>query len=315
LRALVSIAACAALALLAQDQVRGPSDPFTIAVNTTTIEAAPVYVAEATTGAAFRVINGGVRDLGSGRAQAATNSETQMLLATIDNPRIRMLLTLAEGHYRIIGRRSAGIRSIGDLRGKRITTASRTSAHYYLFKMLRSAGLQESDVTLVNVERTDMARAIARREADAISMWEPEAQKALDGLGRDGIVFENTALYREWFSLYTTTDVLNDPARRRELVEFVKTLLAATNTVRNDPQHSIPIVARKISQPDAIVRSAWTHHAFPAALPARMLDVLSEEDRWLATLQQRSPRTRGQLAAFIDASVLAEARRSGGRAP
>jgi sulfonate transport system substrate-binding protein len=304
-------AACASLVvLLGQGQARGPGDPFTVAVNTTTIEAAPVYVAEATTGAGFRVISGGVRDLGNGRAQAATNSETQMLLATIDNPRIRMLLTVAEGHYRIIGRKSSGIRSIGDLRGKRITTASLTSAHYYLFKMLNTAGLQESDVTLVNVDRTDMAGAIARREADAISMWEPEAQKALDGLGRDGIVFENTALYREWFSLYTTTDVLNDPPRRRELVKFVGTLLRATKTVRDEPQHTIPIVARKISQPDETVQRAWVHHAFPAALPAQMLDVLTEEDRWLATLQQRSPRTRGQLAGFIDATVLTEARRS-----
>ena len=166
-------------------------------------------------GARFKVINGGVRDLANGRAQAATNAETQMLLASTANPKIRMLLTVAEGHYRIIGRKSAGINSLADLRGKKITTVPQTSAHYYLFRMLRSAGLQESDVTLVNVERTDMARAVARRDADAISMWEPEAQNALESLGRDASVFENIALYREWFSLYTTTDVLNDAARRR----------------------------------------------------------------------------------------------------
>src|SRR5207244_12926063 len=140
------------------------------------------------------------------------------------------------------------------------------------------AGLQESDVRLVNVERTDMARAILRGDADAISMWEPEAQQTLEGLGRDASVFENAALYRERFSLYTTTDVLNDTTRRRELFEIVRVLLDATDTVRNRPQDAIPIVARKINQTEATVKSAWSHHAFPAALPADMLDVLIEED-------------------------------------
>ena len=302
--------------LLGQGRAGVPGDPFTIAVNTSTIEGGPVYVAEAgPSGARFRVINGGVRDLGNRGAHAATNSETQMLLASTTNPRIRMLLTVADGHYRIIARKSAGINSLADLRGKRITTATQTSAHYYLFGMLRSAGLQESDVRLVNVERTDMARAILRGDADAISMWEPEAQKTLEGLGRDASVFENAALYRERFSLYTTTDVLNDTTRRRELVEIVRVLLDATDTVRNRPQDAIPIVARKINQTEATVKSAWSHHAFPAALPADMLDVLIEEDRWVATLQQRAPRTREQLAVFIDASVLNDARRSSGRAP
>jgi NitT/TauT family transport system substrate-binding protein len=302
--------------VLVGGQAPRPGDRFTIAVNTSTIEAAPVYVAEARSGGAgINVINGGVRNLSDRGVQAATNSETQMLLATTGNPRIRMLLTVAEGHYRIIGRRSAGIKSLRDLRGKRITTAPQTSAHYYLFKMLGSAGVQESDVTLVNIERTDMAQAIVRRDADAISMWEPEAQKALDGLGRDASVFENVPLYREWFSLYTSTDVLNDAARRRDLVTFVRALLAATDTVRNRPQDAIPIVARKIKQTEATVRSAWAHHAFPGALPARILDVLTEEDRWVAKLQQRAPRTRTELARFIDTTVLAEAQQPVVRAP
>jgi sulfonate transport system substrate-binding protein len=303
------------LAVLGLGPLPGPSAPFTVAVNTSTIEGAPVYVAEAgPDGARFKVINGGVRDLAEGRAQAATNAETQMLLASTTNPRLRMLLTVAEGHYRIIGRKSAGINSLADLRGKKITTVPQTSAHYYLFRMLRSAGLQESDVSFVNVERTDMARAVARRDADAISMWEPEAQNALEALGRDAVVFENASLYREWFSLYTTTDVLNNTMRRPELVEFVRALLAAAGQVRGRPQEVIPIVARKINRSEAMVQSAWAHHAFPVALPSEMLDVLTEEDRWVATFQQRAPRTRDVLATFIDATVLRDAQRSASRA-
>ena len=100
------------LAARAQVRATGASGPFTVAVNTSTIEAGPVYVlAAGPNGARVKVINGGVRDLANGRAQAATNAETQMLLASATNPKIRMLLTLAEGRYRIIGaNRPASIR-------------------------------------------------------------------------------------------------------------------------------------------------------------------------------------------------------------
>ncbi len=292
----------------------GPNDPFTVAVNTTTIEGGPVYVADqGPDGTGFRVINGGVRNLANNSAHAATNAETQMLLASTTFPDVRMLLTVAEGHYRVIARRSAGIKSLADLRGKKITTVRNTSAHYSLVKLLASAGVRESQVTFVDVERTDMAAAVARRDADAISMWEPEAQNALDALGSDGIVFQDSKLYRELFSLYTTTGVLKDPKRHRELVAFVRALLVATDRVRRNPEDVIPLIAKTIGQTESKVRGTWQHHMFPAALPAEMLDVLVEEEAWIAQSQQRAPRTRQQLAAFIDTSVLREAQTLAGR--
>jgi NitT/TauT family transport system substrate-binding protein len=159
-----------------------------------------------------------VRHVAAGGAHAGTNAETQMLLVRATNSNVRMLLTVAEGLYRIIARKSAGINTLADLRGKRIVTPSNTSAHYHLVTMLRTVGLTEADVTLVDTARTEMAAAVARREADAISMWEPEAQNALDALGADATVIQDNSVYRELFSLYTTTQVLTDPRRRRELV-------------------------------------------------------------------------------------------------
>jgi ABC-type nitrate/sulfonate/bicarbonate transport system substrate-binding protein len=302
----------AALGLFANREAIGQTatarDPLVVAVNTSTIEGAPIYVAAAAPGGGgFTLVNGGVRDLASGRAQLATNAETQMLLASTMNPKIRMLLTVAEGRYRLIARKSAGIRTLADLRGKRITTVPQTSAHYYVVKLLQSAGLQESDVRFVAVDRNDMARAVARGDADGISMWEPEAQRALELLGSDATVFQNNELYREWFSLYTTTDVLADGPRRAQIVEFVRSLVAATSTVQSRTPDVMPIVARTIGQSEASVKGAWAHHAFPAALPPNMLDILIEEERWVAALQKRQPRTRDTLAAFLEPSVLRDA--------
>lgn len=281
--------------------------PFTVAVNTSTIEGAPVYVADSgPLGAGFRVINGGVRNLANGGAHAATNAETQMLIA--GTPKVRLLLTVAEGLYRIVAKRSAGIATLADLRGKKITAPRDTSAHYFLVRTLATAGLTESDVTLVDLPRDQMAAGVVAGRADAISMWEPEAQKTVEALGRDAIVFQNNAAYRELFSLYTTTDVLSDARRRQELVGFVRALIVATDEVKTRSREYFPLIARTVNQPVDLVARSWDHHAFPAAVPDDLLDVMTEEEIWIARKQKRAPRTRAALAALIDTSILAEAR-------
>jgi hypothetical protein len=46
---------------------------------------------------------------------------------------------------------------------------------------------------------------------------------------------------------------------------------------------------------------------FPVRIVPDMLDVLEVEDAWVARERNRAPRSREELARFIDASVLEEA--------
>jgi NitT/TauT family transport system substrate-binding protein len=283
--------------------------PFTVAVSTTTLEGGPVYVADnGPQGTGFRVINGGVRNLANGGAHAATNAETQFLIA--GTPNVRILFTVAEGLYRIVGRRSAGISTLADLRGKRISLPRDTSAHYSLVRMLASAGVPESEVTIVDVVvRNQMAAAVIDGRADAISMWEPEAQKVVDALGSDAIVFQDNKVYRELFSLYSSTEVLGDARRRRELVSFVRALLASVDEIKTKPAPHFPLIAKVTGHSVDHIARSWEHHAFPVSVPGDMLDVMVEEEQWVAQKQGRPPRSRTALAAFFDPSILDEARK------
>jgi NitT/TauT family transport system substrate-binding protein len=281
---------------------------FTVAMNTATLEGGPVYVADnGPRGTGFQVINGGVRNLANGGAHAATNAETQFLIAGA--PNVRILFTVAEGLYRIVAKRSAGISTLADLKGKRITLPRETSAHYYVVRMLASVGLSESDVKIVDVPREQMAAGVIDGRADAISMWEPEAQKAVDGLGRDAVVFQDNKVYRELFSLYTTTEVLGDSRRRRELVDFVRALLMAVDEIRTKSAPHFPVIAKTTGHSVDHVARSWEHHAFPVAVPADMLDVMVEEEKWVAQKQNRAPRSRAALAAFFEPGILQEVMR------
>jgi sulfonate transport system substrate-binding protein len=286
-----------------------PADaPFTVAVSTTTLEGGPVYVADnGPQGVGFRVINGGVRNLANGGAHAATNAETQFLIAGA--PNVRILFTVADGLYRIVARRSAGIKTIADLKGKRITLPRDTSAHYALVRMLASAKLSESDVTIADVPRGQMAAGVIDGRADAISMWEPESQNAVNGLGKDAIVFQDNKVYREFFSLYSSTEVLGNLKRRAELVSFVRALFVSVEEMKTKPAPHFLLISKVTGHPVDQIAASWEHHAFPMAVHPDMLDVMVEEEKWVAQKQNRAPRTRQALASFFDPSILEEARR------
>ena len=279
--------------------------------NLTTIELSPLLVAADKIGPGqISVINGGIPAIMSGMVDVATNAETQLLRQSVDDPDLRVIFTVAESFYRIVGRKSAGIRRIADLKGKRITTPRNTSAHYYLVKMLATAHLAETDVTLVNVTPvTEMSTALKDGRVDAIAMWEPEAERAIAAVGSDAIVLQDRRVYRELFNLNTSAKVLADPAKRRAVVELLRSLIQSSEQIRKQPRQYWPLIASKLNYTVETVSKSWPDLRFAGGMVPDLLDVMTEEEVWVAKERNRTPRNRAQLASLIDQSLLDEARR------
>lgn len=275
----------------------------------TTIESAPVFLAARdAAGVRIELEPGGIPLLLDGSVDAATNSETQALLRSVDRPDLRIVMTVSECAYRLVARRASGVMTLEDLRGKKIGTPANTSAQYYLVKALRRAGVAAADVKVVAMAVSDMANAIAKGEVDAVSGWEPGAHDAIAALGAEGITFQPPGLYRELFDLNTTTAVLNDPVRRRALVNSVRAMVDASTQVRMRPAAVWPLLSSRINVPQPTISETWTHFRFSGWLPEDLVAVLVEEEQWVAEVQKRKPRSRAQLAALVDDSVLRDAR-------
>jgi len=212
-----------------------------IAVNATTIESAPIFLAERSPGVRLVPVPNGrvaMMQLLNGSVDAATGSETQALINSTSEPGIRIIVTLAEARYRIIARRSSGIRRVEDLRSKRVAATVNTSSQYFLGEMLRTAKMLESDVQFVNLEGPAMPAALKRGDVDAVAIWEPHAQNSLEALGKDAIELKNPSVYSERFNLNTTTRVLRDPEKRRALVGFLGDLRRASGRTRSQPHQA-----------------------------------------------------------------------------
>jgi NitT/TauT family transport system substrate-binding protein len=174
--------------------------------------------------------------------------------------------------------------------------------------MLGTAGMTIDDVTLVPLTPLSlMSGALARREIDAVTIWEPEIELAAEAIGADAIEFQDRSVYRELFNLNTTAAALADPAKRREIVAFVRALIAATERIRAEPSVAWPLVAARNGYDVALIERVWHHEGFPGTLVGDLLDVLVEEDVYLARERGRAPRSRAELAELIDTTVLAEA--------
>jgi NitT/TauT family transport system substrate-binding protein len=246
------------------------------------------------------------RDPFPGAADVAGNAETQALRASVKNPDLRIIMTVTEGVYRIVGRRSAGIAALADLAGKRIGVFENTSSAYFLHRMLGSIDLSEADVVIVPLRTREMTPALLAGEVDAIVIWEPESERAFAALGADAVHFQNPRIYRELFNLNTTVQALADPRKRAQIVRLVRALITAARQSETAPETIWPLVAARSGYPLDLVAASWSHHRFPAALPGDLLDVLVAQETWLAAQAGRSARPREALAQLIDVSVLAE---------
>lgn len=295
------------------------SPPLAVFGSTATVEIAPVLLAARYQfGHGGAVRNGGIGNLvgvvrdggfgGSGVADVATHAETQALRYSVANPGVRIILTVTEGHYRIVARRSAGISRVSDLKGKRIATLATTSSGYFLARMLEREGLSFADVVPVRISPLeDIAGAIERREVDAVAMWEPFAGNAMRVLGDDAIEFPGRGVYRELFNLNSTAANLADPAKRKRIVRFVRAVIDVSKTLKTAPDAGQALVAATSGFSPGEVSRSWPYLSFPASLSDDLLDTLVEEEKWLAQQERREPRSREILSGLIDRSIYEEA--------
>jgi len=107
------------------------------------------------------VTNGDALVVGSGGAK-----NTMILITDYSN-----------GNDMIIGK--PGIKSLKDLKGKKVGTELGIVDHLLLLDGLEKAGMKESDITLVNTKINDTPQALASGDLAAIGVFEPSASQAL----------------------------------------------------------------------------------------------------------------------------------------
>jgi NitT/TauT family transport system substrate-binding protein len=109
---------------------------------------------------------------------SVTNGDALVMGAKSGKPSTAIIINdYSNGNDMVIG--GPGIDSLQDLKGKKMGVEVGFVSHLLLLKALESAGMKESDVTLVNIPTNETPNALASGAVDAITAWQPSTGQAL----------------------------------------------------------------------------------------------------------------------------------------
>ena len=147
----------------------------------------------------------------------------------------------SDGNDMVVAR--PGISTVAGLRGKKIGVEVGFVDHLLLMEALRSAGMNEGDVTIVNTKTHETAQLLASGGVDAVAAWQPHSGQALQQVRGAKAVFTSanapgliydllfvaraslaqrradwTKVIRVWFRV---VDFISDPAQHAEAVRIM----------------------------------------------------------------------------------------------
>lgn len=128
----------------------------------------------------------------------------------------------------VIGNTDKGVNDIADLKGKTIAIASGTSSETILNMTLKEAGLDESDVELMDMDASAIVTAMISGSVDAAATWSPNTTAIKDEMGDDAVMLSNNVRYADEFPSIASFIVNPKYAEENHdlLVSFTKGLYA-----------------------------------------------------------------------------------------
>jgi sulfonate transport system substrate-binding protein len=173
--------------------------------------------------------------LNSGSLDYVSMSEIPPVFAAIAKVPIALigLLPGDEHDNGIVVRKDAGIRSVADLKGKRISYVRATNTHYFVLDILRQHGLTLADVQAVPMPMQDALIAFRSGHVDALTGG---GISLLQAAREGGKRLENVSRFVGNSLIATTQGALRDPEKHRQLADFLLREKATWAWVSQHPQ-------------------------------------------------------------------------------
>jgi NitT/TauT family transport system substrate-binding protein len=195
----------------------------------------------------------------AGKVDAVTIVGTDALVTGANGAKSKFvaLLDYSEGSDMIIG--APGIKSIKDLKGKKVAVETTLVEHLLLLKALEENGMTQSDVELVNTATDKMPETLASGKVAAVGAWYPISGNALKQVSGSkalftsasakGLIYDVLAVSpssygkhkEEWAKVagiyYKCVDYLKDPKTKKEAIKIMaaKVGVEAADYAKNIP--------------------------------------------------------------------------------
>jgi len=151
--------------------------------------------------------------------------------------------------------KGSSIRSVAQLRGKRIAVAQGSSADYHLLTVLTKAGLSVHDVTLVYLQPAEGLAALTSGHVDAWDIWSPFVEEAETLNGATAVV-TGTGYGSPYSFTVASRAALADPGRAAAIRDFLSILAQAHAWANNHLSAWASIWAKASGLPLSVMTKA-----------------------------------------------------------
>jgi sulfonate transport system substrate-binding protein len=195
----------------------------------------------------------------------------------------------------LVVRSDSPIRSIAELKGKKVATLRGGNVHELLVLILASAGLKLSDVEFVNLGLDDMGTALLKGDIDAALVWDPVFVR-LDTTGKIRVLRTGAGLKSNLNPIIASADVLKQ--HPQYVTAYLRAVQRGADELRQQPSEAAAQLAPVFGLTPqqtlvAFSRSGW--------VPPVDAGVRAELKRSVTFLQEnRLTRNPVDVDTFID---------------
>jgi sulfonate transport system substrate-binding protein len=143
--------------------------------------------------------------------------------------------------------KDSDIKSVADLKGKKVAYVQNTTAHYFLNKMLEEAGLEWEDIDAVQLTTSDGLAALLGGNVDALASY-GNAIISAHQKGATTLASAKDILSGD-FHVNASVEAINDPGKHAAIVDFIDRLNKAAQWQRENSKEWSEIVSTNTKQP------------------------------------------------------------------
>ncbi len=163
--------------------------------------------------------------------------------------------------------KGSSLKSIADLKGKKVGYVASTTAHYFLYKLLEQAGLGWNDIQPVKLTVPDGVTALLSGSVDALATYSNAVittkQRGATTLGSGEKILSGNYAYE------ATPKAIGDPAVHAAIADFLGRQQKAFGWARAHPDDWAKITAEQTKQP--VAQALETFNSGEAQRPTKLI--------------------------------------------
>lgn len=215
-----------------------------------------------------------------GEADLAVAADVPVVVEVLKGAPLSIVASVASAsnELAVLGRVDRGIRSPGDLPGRKVGVTLGTSGDYFLWAFLVRHRIAPQSLQLVDLPPSRLIESLRSGLVDAVAAWQPVRHEAELAFGDAVVSLHAPDAYVQRFVLVGLRDYVQ--TQQQALRRLLLALMEAEAFAHAEPQRAKAALARQIKLDPATLDPSWQDMSFEIDQQQAQLVTLEDVATW-----------------------------------